>query len=691
MTDKNRYIKPPFEFADIDSMGSEEAESEIAALREAIHYHDHRYFVLDSPVIADEAYDQLFTRLAALEERHPELIAPDSPTRRVGGEPMRELAKVEHARSMLSLDSTTDREKVEDFDDFVRRNLEVEEVAYVCEPKFDGLSVELVYRDGRFVSGSTRGNGFVGEEITENLKTIRSIPLLLRRDGTTVPTFLSVRGEVYMPKKGFQEMNRERIERGEEPFANPRNAAAGALRQLDPRIVAARPLDVYVFDVLAMEGHSFETHRQAIEGLGGLGFKVNERVTFCPSIREAFSYHETMQGERDSLPYEIDGVVIKVDDLRYRETLGEKERSPRWAIAFKFEPRQEITRIADIIVSVGRTGILTPIALLDPVNVGGVTISRATLHNYDEMTRKDVRKGDTVRVARAGDVIPDVVERVDDRPERLRKKPMEMPSECPVCGSGVIREGAFYRCIGGLSCRAQLLGSVLHYACKGGMDIEGLGWKTVQMFMEKGIVRDSVADLYDLTREQLLGLERFAEKSADNLLVAIEESKRRSLQRFIFALGIPLVGEHMARVLAERYGSVQPLMEAGREDLETVREVGPEVADSVVRFFGSEANRAIIAKLFARGVEPKMEKREGVFEGKKFVFTGGLERYSRGEVKRLMEGLGAVVSSSVTRDTDYVVAGEEPGSKLEQARKRGVEVLSEEEFYRLLDDSVGKK
>jgi DNA ligase (NAD+) len=689
MKPENPYIKPPFKFDDIKSMKKKEIEVETGALREAIHYHDHHYFVLDSPVISDEVYDQLFARLTEIEEAFPELTTPDSPTRRVGGEPKSELAKVEHARSMLSLDSTTDRDKVTDFDGFVKRNLEVEEVAYICEPKFDGLSVELIYEAGKFIRGATRGNGFIGEDITENLKTIRSIPLKLLQKATTIPSFISVRGEVYMPKEGFQAMNRERIERGEEPFANPRNAAAGALRQLDPKVVAGRPLDIYVFDILAMEAVPFDTHQQVIEGLMELGFKVNEKVTFSPSIREAFFYHETMQEERDSLPYEIDGMVIKVDNLEYRDALGEKERSPRWAIAFKFEPRHEITRIADIIISVGRTGILTPIALLDPVNVGGVTISRATLHNYDEMTRKDVRTGDTVRVARAGDVIPDVVERVDDRAEHLREKALEIPGACPVCESEVIKEGAFYRCTRGLSCSAQLLGSVLHYACKGGMDIEGLGGKTVLMFMENEIIEDSVADLYGLTMDKLLGLDRFAEKSAENLLKAIEDSKSRSLQRFIFALGIPHVGEHMARLLAERYSSVPALMEAEREELEAIHEVGPEVADSIIRFFESESNRDIITKLFASGVEPRVEKREGVFVGKRFVFTGGLERYSRGEIKRLMEGLGAVISSSVSKNTDYVVAGEAPGSKLEQARKRGVEILSEEEFYRLLEEKTG--
>ena len=666
LTNKNPYIRPPFTFPDLETMGIKEIENEIEALREAIHFHDHRYFVLNDPVIADEAYDRLFSRLVELEERHPDLVTPDSPTQRIGGEALEELGKVEHSRPMLSLDSTTDREKVIDFDDFVKRNLGEEGVTYVCEPKFDGLSVELVYENGQFVRGSTRGDGVIGEEITENLKTIRSIPLGLRRDSAGIPSFLSVRGEVYMPKKGFQVMNRQRVERGEEPFANPRNAAAGTLRQLDPKVVAARPLDTYVFAILAMEGISFDTHSEVIEGLKTWGFKVNEKIAYCITIQEAISYHRAMLEERDSLPYEIDGVVVKVDQLGFREALGEKERSPRWAIAFKFEPRQEVTRVADIVVQVGRTGILTPVALLEPVTVGGVTISRATLHNYDEMMRKDVRRGDMVRVARAGDVIPDVVERVvDDREDSQRESPLEMPKRCPVCGSEVVREGAYYRCTGGLSCRAQLLGSILHYASKGGMDIEGMGGKTVTMFLKEGIIKESVADLYRITKEELLGLERFAEKSAYNLLGAIEESKRRSLPRFIFALGIPLVGEHMARILAETFGDIPSLMGATREELEAVREVGPEVADSIIGFFGSKSNRRIIKKLFASGVEPKIEKREGALEGMRSVCKGGLKRYSRGEVKRLAESLGAIGAASVGRDAEYVVVGEDAGAKLD--------------------------
>jgi DNA ligase (NAD+) len=686
LAEKSPYMEPPFSFPDLEKMNRREIKAEARALREAIHYHDHRYYVLDAPVIADEAYDRLFRRLTEIEERFPELVTIDTPTRRVGGEPLDELDRVEHARPMLSLDSTTEREKVLDFDDFIRRNLGVDRVAFICEPKFDGLSVELVYRDGRFESGSTRGNGLLGEEITENLRTIRSIPLRLRPEA---PTYLSVRGEVFMPKDGFQAMNRERLERGEETFANPRNAAAGTLRRLDPTIVAGRPLSAFVFDVLSIEGFAFDTHAEVIDALRAWGFRVNERVAACPSIEEAIAYHVKMETERDTLPYEIDGVVVKVDNLRFRETLGEKERSPRWAIAFKFEPRHEVTRVADIVVQVGRTGVLTPVALLEPVSVGGVTISRATLHNFDELARKDVRRGDTVRVARAGDVIPHVVERLDDRDESLREPPLELPNACPVCASEVVREGAYVRCTGGLACRAQLLGSIIHYASKGGMDIEGLGSKTVRMFLEKGVIRESVADLYTIRKEGLLDLERFAEKSADNLVAAIEASKRRSLHRFIYALGIPLVGEHMARVLADRYGALPPLVDAECEELEAIHEVGPEVAESIRRFFGSESNRRIIEKLYASGVEPVAEARTGAFEGVRIVFTGGLGRYSRGEIKPLMEGLGAAVAPSVSEETDFVVTGEKPGSKLEQARKKGVTILSEEEFYRLLAEKAG--
>ncbi len=666
-------------------MDSGEIAAEAAALREAIHHHDHRYFVLNSPVIADEVYDQLFARLVALERRYPELITPDSPTQRVGGEALDSLGKVEHARAMLSLDSTTEEEKILDFDDFVKRNLEREDVTYVCEPKFDGLSVELVYEDGRFVGGSTRGDGVVGEEITEGLRTIRSIPLTLRDDRASFPPYLSIRGEVYMPRAGFQAMNRERMESGEEPFANPRNAAAGTLRQLDPRIVAARPLDIFVFDILAIEHLDFSAHSGVLEGLRRWGFRINDRVEVCPTVEDTIRYHGRLREERDSLPYEIDGVVIKIDDLGARAALGEKERSPRWAIAFKFEPRHEVTRVADIILQVGRTGILTPVTQLDPVNVGGVTISRATLHNYDEMVRKDVRRGDMVRVARAGDVIPDVVERVDEREESLREPPLEMPGECPVCRSDVIRDGAYYRCTGGLSCRAQLLGSIIHYGSKGAMDIEGLGARTVNLFLKKGIIKDSLADCYDIRKEDLIDLEGFGEKSADNLLEAIEASKKRTLHRFIYALGIPLVGEHVARVLVDSFGGLTALMEADREALESIHEIGPEVADSVSGFFTSKSGKEMIERLLDAGVRPVVEKKDrGALTGLRFVFTGSLERYKRNEIKRFMEKQGAAVSSTVSAATDYLVAGEDPGSKLEQAGRKGVKVLSQEEFYELL-------
>jgi len=547
--------------------------------------------------------------------------------------------------------------------------------------------VELVYENGRLVRGATRGDGVIGEEITEGLRIIRSIPLSLRQGEVALPTLLSVRGEVYMPKDGFQAMNRDRIESGEEPFANPRNAAAGTLRQLDPKIVAGRPMSIYVFDILAIDGLTFGAHSEVIEGLKSWGFRVNDRVEVCPAVEDAILYHERLREERDSLPYEIDGVVIKIDDLDARTTLGEKGRSPRWAIAFKFEPRQEITRVADIILQVGRTGILTPVTLLDPVSGGGVTISRATLHNYDEMVRKDVRPGDMVRVARAGDVIPDVVERVDDRADSLREPALEMPEGCPICQNSVIRDGAYYRCTGGLSCRAQLLGSIIHFASKGGMDIDGLGAKSVNMFLKQKIINDSAADLYAIRRKDLLDLERFAEKSADNLLAAIEDSKSCTLHRFIYALGIPLVGEHVARVLTDSFGGLSPLMEAEVEELESIHEIGSEVADSVRSFFDSASNRTIIQRLLAAGVKPELEEREeGEFSGLRFVFTGSLERFKRGEIKRLMENQGAVVSSTVSGNTDFLVAGEESGSKLEQAKKKGVKTLSQEEFYDLLEE-----
>ncbi len=689
----NPFVDPGGEvsFAPVESCERRELALEAARLAAAINYHDHRYYVLDAPRIADGTYDKLFRRLQAIEEAHPDLRGADSPTRRVGGAVRSELPEVEHRAPMQSLDSGADEEAVREFDERVRKALEVEAVDYIGELKFDGLSIEVVYLDGVLETGSTRGDGVRGEQVTDNLRTIASIPLRLN-DGA--PPMLAVRGEVYVPLEGFHRLNRQRLERGEEPFANPRNLAAGALRQLDSSITAQRPLDAYFYDILAVEwggGAAPTCHREELDVLRALGFKVNDRGRACAGIDEAIAYHHELEEERDDLPYEIDGVVIKVDRLDYQQSLGTRSRSPRWAMAYKFAPRLEITTIEDIVLQVGRTGILTPVAQLAPVEVGGVTISRASLHNYDQVIDKDIRPGDKVRVARAGDVIPYVVERVDDRPDSERPAPFEMPGRCPVCDSHVVRDGARFVCTGGVSCRAQLVGAVQHYASRHALDIEGLGEKTVRQLLDEGLINASIVDIYALTVEKLVPLERFGEKKARNLVDAIEARKEISLGRFIYGLGIRHVGAHVAEVLAREFGDVRALMDADVDRLVGVHEIGPGSAESVVQFFAEPHNRGVVERLLEAGVAPQTETRpddahKGAFDGERFVVTGALVRWSRDEVGALLEGAGARVTSSVSKQTAFVVVGDQPGSKARKAEEAGVPVLDEDAFVDLLRD-----
>ena len=683
----NPYIEPGQAlFAPIEASERDDLAREAAQLAAAIRYHDHCYYVLDTPRIADGAYDALFRRLQAIEEAFPELRSADSPTQRVGGAVKSELPGVEHRAPMQSLDSAADEGAVREFDVRVRKALDVDAVEYVGELKFDGLSIEAVYQDGILEMGSTRGDGVRGEQVTDNLRTIASIPLRLSGDP---PPMLAVRGEVYVPLEGFYRLNRERLERAEEPFANPRNLAAGAIRQLDSSITARRPLDAFFYDILAVEWDGRAAPRSHAEELALMqewGFKVNARTRQCADIEAAIAYHHELEDERDDLPYEIDGVVIKVNRLEYQQKLGARSRSPRWAMAYKFAPRLEITTIEDIVLQVGRTGILTPVAQLAPVEVGGVTISRASLHNYDQVIEKDIRPGDKVRVARAGDVIPYVVERVDDRPDAERPAPFEMPARCPVCDSHVVRDGARFVCTGGISCRAQLVGAVQHYASRHALDIEGLGEKTVRQLLDEGLIRDSIVDIYDLTVKDLVTLERFGEKKAQNLINAIEARKAISLGRFIFGLGIRHVGEHVAEVLAQEFGDIHALRDAGVDRLVGVHEIGPGSAESIVQFFAEPHNRSVVDRLLEAGVEPRVEERRGVFDGERFVVTGSLERWSRDEIGALLERAGARVTSSVSKQTSYVVVGDKPGSKAKRAEEAGVPVLDEEGLVALLRD-----
>ncbi|MBN1165142.1 MAG: NAD-dependent DNA ligase LigA [Candidatus Krumholzibacteriota bacterium] len=665
-----------------------EAARRVKELQQEINHHDFLYYVRNSPRISDAAYDRLRRELEDLEEKYPSLRSPHSPTQRVGAEPRSSLPPVLHLRPMLSLDSTTSADEAREFDTRLKKLLERETIYYTIEPKFDGLSVELVYESGDLIRGSTRGNGLIGEDITPNIKTVGAVPLQLR--GGSPPARLCVRGEALMPLEGFQKLNQRMIEGDESPFANPRNAAAGSLRQLDSRITASRPLTFFAYEIMVVEeGPPVPSHTREMELLGEWGFRVDDHIKLCSHIEEAIDFHAKLARSRDDLPFEIDGVVIQVDSKGERELAGARSRSPRWAIALKFEPRREITVIEDIIVQVGRTGKLTPVALLRPVDVSGVTVSRATLHNAGEVAKKDVRRGDKVRIERAGDVIPAVVERIEEG-EKSRGEPFVMPDRCPVCGSAVTAEGAYHYCGGGNSCPSQLKRGIEHFASRGAMDIEGLGKRTVDLLVERRLVK-SLVDLYRLTPEVLSELDGFAEKSAQNLMEAIFSSRKVSLARFIYALGIRNVGEHVARLLADHFGSSEKLAQASPEELAAIHEVGPEVARSVFNYFRDSRNLSTIALLRALGVEiqsPEKAGGPGSLEGKSFVFTGSLDSLTRDQAKVLITSRGGKVGSGVSKKTDYLVAGADPGSKHAQAVKLGIPILSEEDFLKMLETGL---
>jgi len=669
-------------------MTAREDAKRIAELREQIRRHDYRYYVLDDPEISDARYDALIAELRQLEAAHPDVVPPDSPTQRVGGTPSSAFGEVVHAVPMLSLDNAFTEQDVMDFDRRVRERLDVEAVEYSAEPKIDGLAISLRYEQGRLVQAATRGDGTKGEDVTANVRAIRSVPLTLR--GAHVPPLLEVRGEVYMTRRSFEHLNRRATEQGEKTFANPRNAAAGSLRQLDPRVTASRALDLFTYGVGATGRWSLPNrHSEVLAALREFGLRTCPAIEVVAGVRGALAYYARMGGRRDKLGYDIDGVVYKVDRLDWQRDLGFVARAPRWAVAHKFPAQEETTVVRDVEFQVGRTGALTPVARLEPVFVGGVTVSNVTLHNMDELARKDVRIGDTVVVRRAGDVIPEVVRVIPDlRPKGARV--VQLPKHCPVCGSHVTRdEGeAVARCSGGLVCSAQRRESLRHFASRRAMDIEGLGDKLVEQLVDAGRV-ETPADLYSLAVDELAGLERMGPKSAENLIEALERSKHTTLARFLFALGIRDVGEATALALATHFGRLEALESATLEQVQQVRDVGPVVAAHVRDFFDEPRNRKVIAELRRRGVSwpdatPARAAGEGPLSGETLVITGTLAKMTRDEARDAARAAGATVTDSVSKKTTLLVVGAEAGSKLRKAQELGITILDEDEFRRRL-------
>ncbi|MBI5167608.1 MAG: NAD-dependent DNA ligase LigA [candidate division NC10 bacterium] len=667
-------------------------KTRLKELRRLIHYHDYRYYVLNQPEILDAEYDRLFNELKGLEADHPGLITPDSPTQRVAGQPAEEFAQAEHRVAMLSLDNAYNADELQEFEARIGRLLPGERFQYVAEPKIDGLGVALIYEKGILVRGATRGDGRLGEDVTQNLKTIRSIPLVLR-EGLRELGVLEVRGEVFMRRDAFLHLNEALEEAGQPTFANPRNAAAGSVRQKDPSITAKRPLDIFIYGVSYAEPNPFKSHWKTLEKLKEAGLKVNPRSRFCQDMETVTRFCSALEAEREALGYDTDGVVVKVDSLDQQRRLGTTTHHPRWAIAYKFPARQAATLVKDIIVQVGKTGAMTPVAVLDPVEVGGVTVSRASLHNEDEVARKDVRIGDMVLVERAGDVIPQVVQVI------LEKRPPDagkfvMPRTCPVCGGAAFRpEGeAIVRCTN-LACPAQLKERLFHFGSRRAMEIDHLGEAVVEQLVDRGLVKD-FADLYRLDVPTLAQLERMAEKSATNLVIAIERSKGRGLARLLYALGIRYVGEHVASVLASHFGSMDKLAKATEEELSGIHEIGPRIAESVALFFSQKGNLKVIERLRKAGVRMAEEvvavPQAQPLAGKALVLTGALEGFSRDEAKNLIERLGGRVTSSVSKKTDYVIVGRDPGSKYDEALRLGVPILDEEGFKELVARGGGR-
>jgi DNA ligase (NAD+) len=664
-------------------------EKKLEALREKIRHHEYRYYVLDDPELSDADFDKLMNELKRLEAEHPALVTPDSPTQRVGGKPREGFVKAKHSSPMLSLDNAYTEEELRDWERRVHELSGRTDVEYTCELKLDGMSLALIYSNGRLERGITRGDGSVGEDVTLNVRTVRSVPLSISKDNlkkSGIPVDFEVRGEMLMPIAAFRKLNEEREKQGLATFANPRNFTAGTVRQLEPSITAQRRMDYFAYMLLKDGRTFFDRQSKTMDALEAAGFKVNPHRKLAKNLDDVWKFILSWEAKRESLPYEIDGIVIKVDRTGLQRELGFTGKAPRWAIAYKYAARGGITQIQNIVPQVGRTGKLTPVAWLKPVPIGGTTVSRATLHNMDEIARLGVKIGDWVEVERGGDVIPKVVKVVEDDDHPRGHKQFEMPEHCPVCGGNVVRTPgeADHRCVNA-NCPAKLQGTILHFASRHVMDIDGLGEALVNQLTERGLVKN-VADLYKLTKDDLLKLERMGEKSAENVLSEIADSKTLPLERVIFGLGIRFVGERTAQFLAEHFGSLDPIMKASAEELEEVNEVGPRIAESIVEFFADEHNRKLVNDLRKAGLTFTGQKKEKgtKLAGKTFVLTGTLERHTRDEAKKMIEDAGGRVSGSVSKKTDYVVAGSDAGSKLDKARELGVSVIGEEELEGLV-------
>ena len=668
---------------------AKDPQKKIEAIREQVRHHEYLYYVLDAPEISDAEFDRLMNELKDFETENPSFVTPDSPTQRVGGKPREGLLKATHSSPMLSLDNTYNEEDLRNWERRVHDLTGSKDIQYVCELKLDGMSLALHYEDGKLVRGITRGDGNIGEDVTLNVRTVRSIPLSISKaklKKAGLPLDFEVRGEMLIPTASFQKMNEEREQRGLSLFANPRNATAGTVRQIDPSITAERRLDYFGYSLLRQGRTFFDRHWKSMDALEAAGFKVNTRRTLAKNFDEIWAFIQEWQEKRENLPYEIDGIVIKVDRAAVQQELGFTGKAPRWAIAYKYAARSGVTQVEEILVQVGRTGKLTPVAALKPVHIGGTTVSRATLHNMDEIERLGVHIGDWVEVERGGDVIPKVTRVLDDKDHPRGRKKFHMPEKCPICGTHVVRtEGEVdHRCVNA-NCPAKLRESILHFASRGVMNIDGMGEALVNQLTDRGLVKN-VADIYQLTKADLLGLERMGDKSAQNVLNQIEASKKLPLERVIFGLGIRLVGERTAQFLAEEFGSLDALMSATAEDLQQVNEVGPRIAQSISEFFQEPRNRALIQRLQESGLKLSgIKKERGTkLAGKIFVLTGTLATYSRDEAAKMIEDAGGRVSGSVSKKTDYVVAGADAGSKLDKAKQLGVKVIGEEEMVAMI-------